>query len=138
GGGGNWSDLGHWASVSGGPANKSQVPQPADNVFFDANSGFTAGNNVVTLNGPQQYCNNMTWSGAANNPKIQGHYENNILNIYGSLELQSYMQYHVGITYFKSNVAGQTIKTNGTSIGAAGYSDYRGNIVLMVQDHGNY
>ena len=41
GGSGNWSDISHWATTSGGTVTHPQVPTANDNVFFDQNS-FTA------------------------------------------------------------------------------------------------
>jgi len=59
---GAWTDLGHWASTSGGPGNAyPNVPKSTDNVYFDANS-FSADNQRVTIAGTVT-CNDMTWSG---------------------------------------------------------------------------
>jgi len=59
---GAWTDLGHWASTSGGTGNAyPNVPKNTDNVYFDTNS-FTADNQRVTIAGTVT-CNDMTWSG---------------------------------------------------------------------------
>ena len=62
GGAGQWNDLAHWASRSGGAATATQVPQNTDNVYFDANS-FAAGNEQVSVDGTVT-CFNMDWTGA--------------------------------------------------------------------------
>lgn len=62
GGAGQWNDLAHWATSSGGSTSPSQMPQNADNVFFDANS-FAASNEGVTIDGTVT-CLNMDWTGA--------------------------------------------------------------------------
>ena len=49
GGSGNWADISHWATTSGGVITYSQVPTADDNVYFDANS-FTGPGQVVTIN----------------------------------------------------------------------------------------
>ncbi|MEL7163814.1 MAG: hypothetical protein AAFN92_23855, partial [Bacteroidota bacterium] len=49
GGSGNWSDISHWATTSGGTTTHSQAPGADDDVFFDANS-FTGPGQTVTLN----------------------------------------------------------------------------------------
>ncbi len=63
GGTGNWNDLSHWASASGGAGGAyGQVPQSVDNVYFDANS-FTANNQVVNLPATVT-CRSMDWRGS--------------------------------------------------------------------------
>jgi hypothetical protein len=62
GGSGQWDDLTHWASSSGGSATHAQVPQSTDDVHFDANS-FTASNQAVTI-GATVTCHNLDWTGA--------------------------------------------------------------------------
>ena len=63
GGTGNWNDLSHWASASGGAGGAyGQVPQSFDNVYFDANS-FTANNQTVNLPATVT-CHSMDWRGS--------------------------------------------------------------------------
>ncbi len=71
GGGGSWSDLNHWRLDSSGGAIPSIVPSSADNVFFDANSGFTPASRNILI-GSNVFCNNMTWGAVANSPFILG------------------------------------------------------------------
>lgn len=91
GGSGNWNDYnGHWALTSGGtPGNAggvNVVPSPFDNVFFDANSGFTPTSNTVTINVPTIFCRNMDWTGATNSPNfISTQGVNSTWNVYGSI-----------------------------------------------------
>ena len=84
GGSGNWSDLNHWATTSGGTTLHTQIPTALDDVFFDAGSGFTAASKTVTINASTAFCHNMDWTGASNNPALAGNYLNT-LNVYGSL-----------------------------------------------------
>src|SRR5690554_6591636 len=118
GGSGSWSDITHWATTSGGTTIHAVVPGPNNNVIFDANSGFLAGNNTVTLDVTAN-CHDMTWVGAAATPIINGATVNP-LNVYGSMTLQNAMEYRVGGTYFLSNNLGETITTNGTTVGNPG------------------
>jgi hypothetical protein len=56
GGSGNWSDLNHWATTSGGSIHPQIVPSPFDDIFFDGNSGFVVGDvyyRKVTLKGDE-------------------------------------------------------------------------------------
>jgi len=62
GGSGQWDDLTHWASSSGGSSTYTQVPQSTDDVHFDAHS-FTASNQAVSI-GATVTCHTMDWTGA--------------------------------------------------------------------------
>src|SRR5690554_4950927 len=114
GGSGNWSDITHWATTSGGTTIHAVVPGPNDNVIFDANSGFTTGNNTVTIDVTAN-CHDMTWVGAQATPIIIGTLSNP-LNVYGSWTLQVNMSYRVQKTNFRSSSSGETLTTNGTII----------------------
>lgn len=48
GGSGNWSDLNHWVTVSGGSISHTILPSTRDNVFFDENS-FSVENETVFM-----------------------------------------------------------------------------------------
>ncbi len=106
GGSGNWTDANHWSLASGGVPNAGGcIPNSADNVFFDANSGFS--NNGVTIN-QNAYCNNMDWTGAGN----ANLYGNKILYISGSLNFINTMKvWFNGLYKFNSNNAGNVINT---------------------------
>ncbi|WP_212006373.1 Ig-like domain-containing protein [Chitinophaga sp. HK235] len=60
GGAGDWNDQNHWSATSGGTGGYC-VPLSADNVIFDANSGFAPGNNTVSTT-TNTWCHNMTWT----------------------------------------------------------------------------
>ncbi len=62
GGSGQWDDLTHWATSSGGSVMYTQVPQSTDDVHFDAKS-FTVSNQAVSI-GATVTCHNMDWTGA--------------------------------------------------------------------------
>lgn len=67
GGSGDWNDAMHWSNTSGG-AGGACIPTTSNDVFFDANSGFTAASKTVTISVGNAYFHNMDWTGAANNP----------------------------------------------------------------------
>ncbi len=116
GGSGNWSDINHWATTSGGTVKRAVVPGPTDDVYFDANSGFTAGNSTVRINITAN-CHNLTVNGATVPPKINQSGPQ-ILNIYGSLELQTGMpKLNVQNIYFRHSNEHKTIRSNGVEIG---------------------
>ena len=83
GGSGNWSDISHWATTSGGVITHDQVPTANDNVYFDANS-FTGPGQVVIINNENIFCLNMDWTGATGSPVFQGDGDK-VINIFGSL-----------------------------------------------------
>ncbi|NML41670.1 hypothetical protein HHL17_31080, partial [Chitinophaga sp. G-6-1-13] len=60
GGAGDWNDQNHWSATSGGTGGYC-VPLSADNVIFDANSGFAPANNTVSTTA-NTWCHNMTWT----------------------------------------------------------------------------
>lgn len=71
GNGGNWSDLTHWASSSGGAGSAYATPPTAtDNVFFDANS-ITAASQTITFN-VNPTCANFNLTGVLNYPTFAG------------------------------------------------------------------
>ena len=110
GGSGDWFDLSHWATSSGGTTKRAVVPTQTDNVFFDANS-FTAPGQVVTA--PSKiFCKNMDWSKALFNPTFSSNYD---LNIYGSMYLTKGMAFNLlGYTYFLATTSVE-IATAGNS-----------------------
>jgi gliding motility-associated-like protein len=118
GGSGNWNDLSHWAATSGGAGGSvfpAVIPSPFDNVFFDANSGFTPTNKTVTINIPNIFCKNIDWTGATNSPNfIATQSQNSIFAIYGSLTFIQNMTFdYKGTVKFSSTSAGNTITTGG-------------------------
>ena len=106
------------------------MPSQNDDVYFDANSGFlsgTIGDREVTLGVGTNTCRNMIWDNTIANAYLTGPNSTSTLHIYGSLELQAGMVYRVANTYFKSKNSGETIRTNGVSIGVT-YSSLIGHI----------
>ena len=71
GGSGNWNDLTHWVTTSGGSTQQTSLPSPTDNVHFDLHSFSTTGQ-TVTINVNNAYCKNMDWTGATNSPTFNG------------------------------------------------------------------
>jgi len=117
GGPGFWNDPTKWSESSGGSA-VNCIPNALDDVFFDANS-FSASGQTVTIVGDENnnaYCNNMNWTGA-DNPILAGASSQN-LHVYGSLTLVSPMSYtFAGKVYFVATTTGNTIKTEGITLG---------------------
>lgn len=116
GGAGKWEDANHWALTSGG-AGGACVPGAADDVFFDANSGFLSTSNTVTVSGAA-YCHNITVSGSTVAPTITSEaVMTNILNIYGSSVWQSGMTMSVNTINYQNTGEAKTITSNGVFSG---------------------
>ncbi len=125
GGAGDWSDISHWATTSGGTIKYDALPSADDNVFFDANS-FTGPNQVINLNIDNIFCLNMDWTGATGNPIFRGT-ETQLLNIYGSLQLITIMTFDfAGEVLFRSALPDAAIQTAGHKLGKSVYFDGSG------------
>ncbi|NRB62996.1 MAG: hypothetical protein HRU40_08250, partial [Saprospiraceae bacterium] len=89
GGSGNWSDISHWATSSGGTTFHNVAPTASDNVFFDANS-FSGPGQVVLVNNDNIFCQDMSWSQVGGNPTVRAT-DSRLLNIIGSVQLDGNM-----------------------------------------------
>jgi hypothetical protein len=114
GGAGDWSDYAnHWATTSGGNVFHVQEPTPFDNVYFDANS-FSSSGQDVSITATLFTCNNMDWTGVTNHPVFSGSASTGQMEIYGSFTLDTGMTWsHYGMMHFRSASAGNTIKSAG-------------------------
>lgn len=92
GGSGNWSDLSHWATSSGGSEKHEFLPNQYSNVHFDENS-FTAEGQEVILDIEEVTCRDMIWEGQLDHPLLKGdhHIDSIDANIYGSLKFDKRM-----------------------------------------------
>jgi hypothetical protein len=131
GGSGNWSDLNHWHLGSSGGPIPSIVPSAGDNVFFDANSGFTAVSKTVTLNA-NGACNNMTWGSVANSPLFVTTAFTITVQVSGNLVLNPTTTYQA-IFAFKGATAA-TLTTNGIVTGQFGMEIDKPGSSLTVTD----
>ena len=117
GGSGNWTDINHWRTTSGGTALPSVIPGPTDNVFFDVNSGFTVTSKTITLDNIAN-CHNITFAGSPIAPALKQNSTNQILNIYGSSEWQAGMgTIEVNTIIYIHTGEAKTIKSNGVKMG---------------------
>lgn len=122
GGGGNWNDPAHWSFTSGGPS-ANCIPIMYDDVFFDANSGFTAGNNSVNNGGSVANVRNMTWNNAPANPVF-----NITTTLYGNLYLQKDMSAPITFNFLKYNTEDPAINR---------YMSFQGQRIIQLAITGN-
>jgi gliding motility-associated-like protein len=114
-GSGNWSDITHWATTSGGGVKHNIVPSADDRVFFDAQS-FSAANQTITVDNQTIFCSDMNWIGATNNPRIVSTTKN-VLNVYGSLRLIDNMTWDfLGEVNFLAGTTGHQVDMRGKNI----------------------
>ena len=83
---GNWSDLTHWATTSGGTTSHTELPGPENDVVFDENS-FTAFGQTVTIDLESSNCHHFNALEVAFMPTIQGVGFYDELNVYGDIEI---------------------------------------------------
>ena len=120
GGSGNWTDINHWRTTSGGSSLPSVIPGPTDNVFFDSKSGFTTTSKTITLDNTGN-CHNITFSGSTTSP-IVTQSGSQTLNIYGSSEWQAGMgTLNISYIYYRNTGEAKTIKSNGVKTVTGGY-----------------
>lgn len=131
GGAGTWSDLNHWRLGSSGGSIPSIVPSSADNVFFDANSGFTAVSKTVTLDA-NGFCNNMTWGNVQNSPQFITTNASFTIQLHGNLVMSPTTYYQL-IFNFSGN-SNATITSGGTIQGQFGMYIDKGTGSLTVTD----
>ena len=112
GGDGNWNDLSHWSTQSGGTPDVCILPGNTNTVVFDENSMSDISNYTVTLN-VAGLCDSMLWRG----PGKPVFAINSALTISGSLEFSPGMSVpgNNSIT-FDSERPGETIKNHGIAL----------------------
>ncbi len=129
GGSGNWSDISHWATSSGGVITHSVVPSADDDVYFDANS-FTGTNQVVTINTDIIFCRKMDWTGAGNQPVFQSD-DQRTLNIFGDLLLIPNMTFDFqGDINFRTAVPNTRVVTQNFPMGKSTVFEGNGGWIL--------
>ncbi|MFA6057893.1 MAG: hypothetical protein WC756_06830, partial [Taibaiella sp.] len=131
GGSGNWSQLSHWHLGSSSGPTPSIVPSSADNVFFDANSGFTPASKTVTLDA-NGFCNNMTWSNVPNSPLFVTTNSLLTVQVNGNVSLSPTTTYNIILALKGTSPA--TLATNGTVLGEFGLEIDKPGSSLTVTD----
>ena len=129
GGSGNWSDINHWATSSGGNIHHIQTPTVNDNVYFDSNS--TSINATINLNIGTIFCNDFNTENITNQITFNGSCA--IWKIYGSYLLNPLTNItNNAKLYFEAATGSKTIKTSGNIINNKIY--FKGNGVWALAD----
>ena len=98
GGSGDWSDINHWATTSGGTTNHIQTPTSNDNVFFDANS--FSSSSTVNLNLGTIFCKNFDAEYISENVVMSG--SCSLWKVYGSFKLSKKIILNSADIYFEA------------------------------------
>jgi len=114
GGSGDWSDINHWATSSGGTLKHIQTPTSLDNVIFDANS--LTSNETVNLNSQSIFCKNFDIEDITHNLTFVGICTE--WHIYGSVKLNTLFTQNSAIMYFEALSGINYIKSNAHAITA--------------------
>jgi gliding motility-associated-like protein len=97
GGTGNWNDVSHWSSESGGIGGVT-IPSSTDNVFIDSKSFSAIGQSIIVSGSAS--CNNLTWTATSVNPELIGK-SSSFIQINGSLLLtDTYIDSFLGTISF--------------------------------------
>lgn len=108
GGSGDWGEIRHWATSSGGNVTYAVTPSAADNVVFDENS-FTGTAQLVTINSDIAFALNLIFRNIISMPTFRAG-ANTTLSIYGSVTLIPQMNFQFGGNIqFAGNQQGRTI-----------------------------
>ncbi len=107
-GSGNWSELNHWATSSGGSVFHSSVPDFDDNVIFDQNS-FIETSNTVAIDVENAVCSNLTFLAINKNLSFDGTHE---LHVHGDLTLSPLLDFQFsGTIFFEARNGNQVLTT---------------------------
>lgn len=112
GGNGDWTDINHWATASGGTIKHIQAPTPNDNVIIDNNSFSASTGNTLNLNASVLICRNLDFSQLTSTANFTG--SAILLKIYGSLKLSPAINFgYYNPINFEAQSTGFTINTTG-------------------------
>jgi len=114
GGSGDWSDINHWATSSGGTLKHIQTPTAQDNVIFDGNS--LSSNDTINLNSQTIFCKNFDIESITHNLNFVGICTE--WHIYGSVKLNTLFTQNSAIMYFEALTGINYIKSNAHTITA--------------------
>ena len=112
GGSGDWSDINHWATSSGGTTKHIQTPTSNDNVIFDANSMSAAAS--INLNSQTILCRDFNVENISKALVFTGICQ--VWRIYGGIKLSPSFIPNAAKLYFEALNGTHYIKTNSKKI----------------------
>jgi len=136
GGHGNWSDLGHWATTSGGAVFQSQLPGSSDDVYFDSNS-FTGLGQTVTLDLNPIEVGNFNCTGVQFFPTMASVNFGDSFEVHGDFIMPAAMQRNMGVVSLRANTGQYDIVTGGVNMGGSAFLEIFGSAEYFLQDDVN-
>jgi hypothetical protein len=116
---GDWSDLTHWATASGGSSFHTQLPSPTNDVYFDLNS-FTVAGQIVTLDLEIAEMRSLICTGVTGQPELKGVGFYDDIRVYGDFIVPAEMDRSLkGIELYGEGVV--NIETGGVLLGASAF-----------------
>lgn len=120
GGTGNWSDVSHWATTSGGTTYHTNPPDSTSDVYFDVNSFISSNDTVITSSNVK--CHSFTDSGLSSSPVF--YLPLYSLSVYGSLNISGNLKFVTSSIYFLSGYPGNTVNTNGYTFTPTAFQNF--------------
>ncbi len=114
-GSGNWSDLSHWATTSGGTVYHTQLPNENDDIYLDQNS-FVEDNNQVHLDRPDDRYDFRNFDATGVTKQVVFTQDNFFIFMYinGGLLLSDLLNFNgSGYMYFTGSQNTMLIRTHG-------------------------
>lgn len=112
GGTGNWSDVSHWATTSGGTTFHTTPPDSTSDVYFDGNSSLTTNDTIYT---PSSIISCKNFTSANITSAFHFGYPISLITVHGSLNINPYLVFISAAVNMLSNNSGNTIQTNGNN-----------------------
>ena len=106
---GDFTDLSHWATTSGGSTKHVDMPSRYDNVFFDENS-VTEPNITITIDTATSV-NNIDCNGLRHYPTLYSAYEDPF-SVYGSADFTDSMDHSFYNLNFRGNKDNNRVRLN--------------------------
>ncbi len=113
---GNWSDLSHWATSSGGSSYQTELPSQFDDIYFDNNS-FSNSNESVSLD-VSTTIHNLDFSDIDESMNFNANTYTINLEIYGSVDISDLVNKNMNSLLLYS------MNTENINVGATGSISY--------------
>ncbi|MBK6266622.1 T9SS type A sorting domain-containing protein [Marivirga sp. S37H4] len=126
GGSGNWSELSHWVTTSGGSTEHTVLPGETDNVYFDANS-FTNDGQVLTIDRSIVRVRDFISENVTFNVTFTSEVADTDFEIYGSFKVPAnvVLEWPYALVDFRSDDAGNEILVENGKVNAEGTGSFR-------------
>lgn len=134
GNGGDWSDLSHWATTSGGSEFHDNLPGPEDRVFFDEQS-FTSVGETVNLDINPIEIKSLDGSSVTNSPTLLGLNFGDVLQVSEDFLLPASFQRDLKVLQMSPQDGGDyNLDMGGVNMGGSSFVRIDGDGSIYLQD----